>query len=657
MKTIRLSSLAFLVFGLVVQAEKTPELPRPMPPAPIHKSKRLPAVTVPSRPARLALAAGASLLIPREMKLLVLAGDGNEPSYAAIRSFLDYIGIPYDAIVTKDQALPVLSSTAKGNYQGIILATGSLVHSDGVGGWTSGLTPEEWTALDTYTADFGVRTAVFYAFPEARYGLTNLGAISSGFFTASFAPAAADVFPYLTLNPIDIVQSWGYKAGILSGAEQTKPILMGEGAILGAIHKNPEGSEYLALTFDHAAHLIHSMALNYGIFNWVTKGVFIGARKIYLSPQVDDHFLPDDLYQGGLAPCAPGDPAPCETLRITGADLKSVADWQANLNNKGPQFKNFKVTHAFNGFGTTTAGGAQAGDTLTSESHRLRNSFYWVNHTWDHENLDCYSDDCHAATYLESLREISLNIVTSLALRLPLDSASMVTPAISGLKNPSFLRAARTLGIRYLVSDSSQPDHPPYTPNTGVRSSIDSSILMIPRRPTHLYYNTHSERTGVAGSLPDEFNFLYPSLGYTYDQIINLESNAQLAYMLRYEIYPQMYHQTNLWRYNGSTSLFTHLIDEILKKFSYISNLPVISLEQSDIGREMEARMAVNNAKVRGTLTPGYTIKLTGSRSASVPITGICATGCETYGTQKISKISVTSGRTTTVKILPAVGK
>ena len=34
-----------------------------------------------------------------DMKLLVLSADGTEPSFAAIKFFLDHIGIPYDAVV------------------------------------------------------------------------------------------------------------------------------------------------------------------------------------------------------------------------------------------------------------------------------------------------------------------------------------------------------------------------------------------------------------------------------------------------------------------------------------------------------------------------------------------------------------------------------
>ena len=62
------------------------------------------------------------------MKLLVLSGDGTEPGFAAIKFYLDYLNLPYEAVVMS-QALvlpPLVDSVGRGNYQGIILATGGL---------------------------------------------------------------------------------------------------------------------------------------------------------------------------------------------------------------------------------------------------------------------------------------------------------------------------------------------------------------------------------------------------------------------------------------------------------------------------------------------------------------------------------------------------
>ena len=78
----------------------------------------------------------------------------------------------------------------------------------------------------------------------------------------------------------------------------------------------------------------------------------------------------------------------------------------------------------------------------------------------------------------------------------------------------------------------------------------------------------------------------------SYDAILDRESNNLLTYMIRGEIYPSMFHQSNFWRYDGAHSLFTDLADRTFAKFMSLSNLPILSLPQSVIGKRMEERLA-----------------------------------------------------------------
>ena len=368
------------------------------------------------------------------------------------------------------------------------------------------------------------------------------------------------------------------------------------------------------------------------------------------------------------------DPAgACPSLRITGADLKNISDWQANWNKK-PQFARFKVTHAFNGFGALDARGKLSKDDLVKQTQALRNNFFWVTHTWDHEDLDCYnpasnagSSTCVPANYSQSAAELTQNLAMAKQLMLPLDQASIVTPGISGLNNPNFLKAAADNGIHYLVSDTSKPEYLPALPNTGLRNPWQPSILMIPRRPTNIFYNTTTGLTGKPGSLPEEYNYFFGPTGIfknggtntpffsttqTYANIIDRESDNLVSYLLRYEIYPQMYHQSNLSRYSGTKTLFTDVLDAAFNRYSKISNLPVISLTETNLGRELEAKMAVQTANVRAVLTPGQNLTVTGSSAANVVVTGVCfGTACESYGSQCMSKVPITAGNTTTVPL------
>ncbi len=622
-------------------------------------------------------------LKPVDMKLLVLAADGTEPSFEATKFFLDYLAIPYDAVILKTQTLPILNDANKGFYQGIVLSTGNLALFNGTS-WGSALTAANWTTLETYMKTYGVRLASMYTFPEPRYGLTMVSAVSttpSAPGLVSFTPAASTVFADLNRsNTLAVQYAYMYYANATPAAgETTTPILMANNLTVGATHRKADGREYLALTMDHSSSLTHSMALNYGVFNWVTKGIFVGERRIYMNPQTDDFFLANDLFATAPAACKPSsfsldptfDPAAsCPIKRMIGTDLSNIDNWQRGWQQK-TQYKNFKLALAYNAYGLTTDGGAPASDLLDDQSKALRNNFFWLSHTYDHEHLDCYnpvpnSGVCTPATYDESDSEIADNLTAVTALGLPIDRASMVTPAISGLRNVNFLQAASDLGVKYLVSDLSRPDWKPTKPNTGVRSPYVNSILYIPRRATNIFYNATSGFTGATGSLPDEYNSFFGPNGIlritgttlpffttdqSYAQIIDHESDALLSYMLRAEIYPTMYHQSNLIRYSGSKTLITDVLDAAFTKFSKISTMPVLSLSQTEIGKRLEDRMQFNGAGVSATYNPGIGITIKGAGVANTPVTGICSGTCDYYGNQTISKIHVTAGGTVNVPL------
>ena len=606
----------------------------------------------------------------RDMKLLVLAADGTEPSLSAIQAILSQMGVPYDVVVlTKTGGvLPRLNDSFKGYYQGIILATGNLATCT-TNPCSIALPPAGWVALDKYAASYGVRIISYYTFPDPRYGITWTGVSALG-GSASFQPAAASVFPYLKrTSPVPITDAYLFLAAATPGAgETTTPILTINGQPAAVIHKKADGREYLALTFDNNPNLLHSLAFGYGLVNWVTKGVFLGNRKVYFSPQIDDIFLASDLFDANSASCKPKgfqvdpttDPTSnCPVLRITSADLNTIAYWQDAVNNG--QSGRIKVNMAFNGFGTTPDGGAPAGDPLSATATLLRSKFFWTSHTYDHENLDCFnpvlnSGVCTPATYTQSLAEINNNNTVAQKLNLIQDSPSMITPNVSGLNNPNFLSAAAGKGIRYLVSDASTMPAT-ITPNTGVYNTSQPSILMIPRRATSIFYNTATSLSGVPASETDEYNYFYGpdgiariggvggppffNVNQTYSQIIDRESDFILKYMLRGEVYPLMFHQANLRGYNGTSSLFTDLADATITKFRGLSGLPVNSLSLSSIGQVVADRMTYNSSGVSATLLPGVSITIKASRSAKIPVTGVCQSACEDNGGQPVSYFAV----------------
>jgi hypothetical protein len=682
--------LAFMVtFPASPQAVGTPPLPI-NPGSQIPSNPLQPIIT----PDTTSLLGGIihSLATPVDMKLLILATDGTEPGLAALKYLLDYLGTPYQVVLLANgQPLPQLDNGIKGFYQGIILTIGNLGICNPA--CHSALDVNGWATLDSYVRNYHVRMVSYYTYPEARYGLVPVSAVGTTDQApglVNLTPAGAGIFNYLQPNAtVKVMWAWTYLASTVAApGESTTPILQLGNSVVGATHTLGDGREYMALTMDNNPYLFHSAILHYGIVHWVTKGLFLGSRKTYMTPQVDDHFLNNDLFSTSNAACIPVgfaadptfDPAnQCATYRITGQDLDTLANWQQNIR-ANPQFRQFQISMAFNGVGATQAGGAEPGDSLVTETQSLENQFFWINHTWDHENLDCYdpvpnSGICRPATNAESLAEISQNVQLANSLSLPLDATSMVTPSISGLTNPDFLSAAVSQGIKYLVSDLSRAEGTPASANTGIWNQYQPSIFEIPRRPTSIFYNTVTSIVGVAGSEPDEYNYFYGPTGIfriggpggppffttnqTWDQIRDRESDTLLGYMLRGEQYPLMFHQGNLAAYDGVNSLFTDVVGSALNKFAAISQLPVISMQESNLGALLQGRMAYNSSQVHATLTPGVSIEIDTAGAASIPVTGLCADGCQTYGPDQQSLIPMPAGSSRTfllVVSLPPLG-
>ena len=135
---------------------------------------------------------------------------------------------------------------------------------------------------------------------------------------------------------------------------------------------------------------------------------------------------------------------------------------------------------AFNGEG---ASGIYSPDTLTPAVVASRGAFNWVSHTYTHQNLD-------SVTYTVARRELVRNDRAATLLGLsPYQKDALVQPDISGLSNPQFLQAAKDFGIKYLISDTSRPGGANPSPNAGFYTASQPSILVVPRRPTNLFYN------------------------------------------------------------------------------------------------------------------------------------------------------------------------
>lgn len=564
------------------------------------------------------------------LRLLVIAADAQESNLAAITALLDRLDTPYDVLIAGAERLTAerLWQDNHAFYHGIILTTGNLgyqrPHSDS---WQSAFDDEQWSILWRYEARFGIRQVTCFTVPGGypdAYGLSNEGVVDTGVtpLAVQLTGAGKDVFWYLNAAAaIPIQQAWTYLSRPTD--QTTTALLVGpDEYAVAAVHRYADGRENLALTIMNNPSLLHFQLLGYGLVTWVTRGLFLGERHVYLSPQVDDIFFRTQLW-------AREPHAPARVYRLAGADIQGLVGWLDRLRAQERNCAKISVELAFNGEGAVLR---PAGDTLVPSLVRLNERFNWVNHSFRHPLFD-------EVGYTASAAEIHKNNQVAALLKLRhYHTDSLVTPEISGLSNAEFMRAARDVGIKYLVSDTSRQPGAPARHNAAEHSSVQPELLVIPRHPNNLFFNV---------ATPDEWCSEYQQLYHqmapaavTFEAIVEREAATLLRYLLTFDIAPLMFHQANLHVYDGRRSLFSALLDRVLELYNaLIDDLPICSRSLHEIGETVVARAQYRDAAVQATLFRTQGLLLQADRDVVVPVTGAVDDRPECYGRQWISEI------------------
>lgn len=554
-----------------------------------------------------------------EARLLLLAGDGNEPELGAIQAVLDYRGTPYDVFIAGDEpplTADRLWSGSHGHYQGTILANSSLWVGSG-----SALAAEEWAVLADYEHRFHIRRASLNTWPDPAYGFGPATPIdtTTASLSARCSAAGRGVFRDVNCDEAHPIRyAYTYLAAAQPGSPLVPLLTDDAGHALAAIHTGADGRESLLLLFANNQYLPHSLTFLHGVLGWVSGGTYLGDRRIDISAQVDDIFLGSDLWGGG-------------EYRMDDADVTATVAWQEQHRASGAA-PDFRLAMAFNG------DGAAVGDPLTDALADHSAQWHWISHTLTHRVLDAVA---HNVAYFE----LDQNRLVARSLGLAnFDEQSVVTPRVSGLINPAAMEAALDVGIRYAVTDSSRPGCDNPTPNTAFYNQLSPQILLMPRRPTNLFYNvsTPAEWTG-------EYNQIYRSYwgrDLSYEEVLDRESDVLLVYLLRGETDPWMFHQANLRAYDGTHSLLSDLIDAALAKLGSRLRVPVRTPAMQATGRRFAARMQYEAAGVRGTIFPGRALILTAGVDTPVAVTGVRAADGESYGGDHVAVVSAIEGRT-----------
>lgn len=483
--------------------------------------------------------------------ILVLARN-NAAAYSATSGFNAY-GIPYQLQIVPAEgiALPPLQSAdnTTGNYGGVLIL--SEVAYDYNGSWHSALTTDQFNQIYAYQSQYGARLVRLDVYPGPAYGTTTQiagsGCCSSG---EEQLVSISDISKFPTANIIagatmSTVGLYHYPATITDPSTtheiaQFDPSSQGTfantstAAVINTYGTRQQMVWFTSWATDWAPT---STFLQHAYIHWLTRGLFVGRRRVYFNTQIDDvHLITDIYYPAG------------NQFRIRYQDLDAHIGWTSSINSRMPAGSAYMIELGHNGNGNieNAVAANDAGNLATcnpdtaieyddfpdtpleyqkplgtgvdkwpstpssyvwstncSELDPLTtwfrntsnlNAFSHVSHTFSHEDLD-------NATYSDANREISFNVAwlkqSGISSAKRFSTNGLIPPAITGLHNGDALRAWSDNGITSVVGDNTRPvllspynEFWPLISNASLNGF--DGMPIIPRWATTIYYNCDS---------------------------------------------------------------------------------------------------------------------------------------------------------------------
>lgn len=625
---------------------------------------------------------GVSLALEVSSTILVFARD--TASSLSATSGLKGYGIPYQVVIVPQNGitLPTLnSSSTTGNYGGFIIV--SEVAYEYPTGWSSAITTAQWDALYSYQAAFSVRMVRLDVYPGSDTGTTtaipSTGCCDDGIEQlVSFTDTSG--FPTAGLKTgagVGTGGLWHYPATITDSSTTKRIAKFGPGgpftsdttaAVINTFGTRQQlvwfiswGSEWsLTSNFIMHAHI-----------NWMTRGLFIGRRRIYFGTQVDDMQLATFLYQpdGARFRCRP-------------SDLNAHVNWQRDLNARLPAGSSYFIEIGHNGNGniewalpkddndvcvppsmieyefppdtplefqkplgtgtdlwpTTPATYSWSKQCIQLDDlaswfmvARNRDQFAHVSHTFSHIGLN-------NATYSDTSKEISFNqawlIQTSISASSRFSPKGLIPPAITGLHNGDAIKAFMDNGLAYVVGDNSrrplsntQNEYWPLISN--VANNGYAGLVIIPRWSSPIYFNCDLADCTLA-------EWIKTSGGWgDFNSLLEFSRRTYTRHLLALRHDPFMFHQANMRQGDtpsftvgsktGNLSLLQIFTEVLLQELTRLTTWPVVTLKQDDLAVQYTNRMTRDACQpnLSYTITNGRitaaTVKANGN-TCSVPI-------------------------------------
>lgn len=605
------------------------------------------------------------------LRVLILAGSADSNLDTA-RAMLDQAGVPYDVTFPAQTPLTpdaLVAPDGSGRYQGVILTTGNLAYEASPGVFQSALDWAGWNLLWQYQKDYRVRQLSLYTYPGTwpeDYGLRDAGVASSA---ADVKPTAAAAGVLSDLRQVNIPVRYAYNypstLATVTGVTATPLLRDPNGRVLG-VQSITDGRERVALTFAQNPYLLHSTLLGYSLTNWLTRGVRLGEYRRFAQLDIDDWFLPGDVYNATTGTIRP------DAFRIAAVDAMNLPTQLANLRALYPVAADLNFTIAYNGGGANASAPLNCApyplgtpDSLSSATKCLANSFDWVSHTLDHEYMDFL-------TYDQSMAQLAPNLQVAQAFGLKLSAQGLVTGDMSGLgyynpagdgpktnfglnaSNTAFLNAAQATGVRYLASNRSVDGQwDPSCTNCGLYHPLNPSVFLVPRWPTNVFYHVTNPTQAVTA-----YNRVYGPTGtapywdhnLTYSEYLDKESDLALGHLLSGSAFPHYMHQNNLRQYSLNKSLASDWLGALLKKYGRYSTLPLNTWRWDDLGPYMRDRTLALKAGVSGTWNRATnSVTLTSERGGPAFVTGALGGTQTSYAGRTISLVTLGAGQSVTL--------
>jgi len=625
----------------------------------------------------------------RQVASTVLVLVRNSVDQYSATSGLNAHGIPFQVLTVPQNgtALPQLNSSATfGNYGAIILS--GEVSYQYAAGWASALTPDQFTQIYNYQVSFGVRMVRMNVYPGSDYDTAPLGGCcGTGIEQLMTFTNGTDIETanYKVGQSVSSQGLWHYPAQITNSSTTWEVMGLGPSsdgtfstnssvAVVNRFGTREQMVFFTSFATDWSAT---SNYMQHVWINWVTRGLFTGRRRVYLSTQIDDVHLTTALYQPNT-----------EVFRLRRGDLDATVAWMNNLNKRLPAGSNYFMEMCHNGNGniqnvTLNATGANVCNPYTwiqynppastvlefqkplgtgtdkwpttpsnmSWSYNCtsldpllqwfqvpanRDAFAHISHTFTHLDLD-------NATYSDTVKEIQFNnawlkeVGIMDALRFSKDG--LVPPAITGMHNGDALRAWMENGVKAVVGDNTRPAllnqvNEYYALNSTVASNGYAGLQILPRWATTIYYNCATPNC----TLNEWINTSAGAGNFTALLANARDTNTRHLFALHHD--PYMFHQADLQQLDaqvmtigdqtGKFSLVMTWMETITQEMMRLTNWPLISLKHDDLSTQFTYRqirdgcnpMLTYNYNQAGNAITSVTLNATNNIcSAPLPIT------------------------------------